>query len=207
MIWYIMMKFGQHSEHSPGTSSLSNRSFSYPWCLSLALFFLLGLQWRQNCISNYGIVLLKTFEMGTKLVYIPVLGVFYKPSKERGDSMSHGGGGEVNARFLCPNIEWKVARINLHHKRSKIICRPRTGKSLARGGANRCWFVDKVGTTSSWLLTACLQVIQLAATLIRLLTRCKGRDCAFLFSWRGGVPVIRLFIVHHARPTLDALSQ
>ena len=40
--------------------------------------------------------------MGKKLVYNPVLGVFYKPSKEKGDS--HGGGGEVNARFLCPNI-------------------------------------------------------------------------------------------------------
>ena len=48
--------------------------------------FLSGLAGRQNCISNNGIVL-KTFEMEKKLVYIPVLGVFYKPSKERGTPM------------------------------------------------------------------------------------------------------------------------
>ena len=114
--------------------------------------------------------------------------------------------------------KWYLNRGPLHKSLSRgifvfgMICRPRTGK--ARRGATRRWFVDDAATTWSWLVTSRRpQLIQLAAALeTKKHAKPRSSPTLLIYEWQrvrtvffcfpeGGVPDIRLFIVHHARPT------
>ena len=95
--------------------------FGFVFSFGLAVTPKLHLQ-QRDCSQNvwYGI------EACLDPSFMSILQAF------QGEGGYHEEGGEVNSRFLCPNIEWKVAWINLYFHRSKIIWRPWTDRENCR---------------------------------------------------------------------------